>query len=450
MRKLAMNKRKSVLLLLSVFIIIAISQISGAYLNSSKDLPAAKKINGAALANVPPVETAIRTFQERLKQNPNDPVTFTLLANQYIRQARETSDVSGYQRAEDALKEALTLLPNYSLANTTLASVHYARHEFMSALELAQAEYDRNPKNTQALVIIADSHLSLGNYQQAETIYLQLSDMGATPPVLARLAALEELKGNPEEGLALMRRAAGDALQSGGTKESVAWYILRVADMYFNMGQYEQAGDYYEAALRVFDNYPLALAGLGKVNATQGKYDEAIAYYQRAVNIVPQPEYLAALGDLYAITGQPDKAQIQYETVEYIGKLAELNKQVYNRTLANFYSDHDIHQEEALRLALAELEWRRDVYGYDAAAWANYKNGNFEEAQTLMTQALSLGTRDASLYYHAGMIALALEDKAHAAEFLEMALSINPQFSILQARKAQETLQALQQTAATK
>jgi tetratricopeptide (TPR) repeat protein len=445
-----MNKRKSILLLLSIIIIIAASQIYGASSNAPDGLPAAKKINGDAFANIPPVSVAIKTFQERLKQNPDDPVTFTLLANQYIRQARETGDVSGYQRAEDALKEALALLPNYSFANTTLASIHYARHDFASALELAQAEYDRNPKNTQALVIVADSHLSLGNYQEAEAIYLQLNNLGATPPLLARLAALEELKGNPQEGLALMRRAAGGALESGGTKEGIAWYILRVADMYFNMGQYAQAGDYYAAALLVFDHYPLALAGLGKVNAAQGNYDEAIAYYQRAISIVPQPEYLAALGDLYMLTDQPAQAQLQYDTVEYIGKLAELNEKVYNRTLANFYSDHNMHREEALRLALAELEWRRDVYGYDAAAWAHYRNGNFKEAQTLMAQALSLGTRDASLYYHAGMIALALEDKAHAAEFLEMALSINPQFSILGAREARETLQALQQTAATK
>jgi tetratricopeptide (TPR) repeat protein len=310
-------------------------------------------------------------------------------------------------------------------------------------LELAQKEFEMNPKNMQALVTVADAHLSLGNYQEAETIYLQLNDLSTTPPVLARLAALEELKGNPDEGLALMRRAAGEVLQSGGTKEGVAWYILRVADMYFNIGQYQQAGGYYEAALRVFDNYPLALAGLGKVNAAQGNYEGAIAYYQQAVNIIPQPEYLAALGDLYTLTNQPDQAQLQYETVEYIGKLAEINKQVYNRQLANFYSDHDLHPEKALQLALAELRTRKDIYGYDAAAWAYYKNGIYREAQAMMDKAMALGTRDAHLYYHAGMIALKLGDTERAREYLEDALTINPHFSILYAEEATRTLETL-------
>ena len=439
-----MNQRKPILLLLGILFIVMSSQIYGAYFNSPKDLPNPKDIDGSNLANVPPVEVAIMTFQDRLKQNPQDGVTYALLANQYVRQARETGDVSGYQRAEEALQESLRLIPKYSSARTSLAAVYYSQHEFTKALALAQKEYDGNPKNIQALGIVADTQLSLGNYQEAESIYLQLSDIGATPPVLARMAALEELKGNPEEGLILMRRAAGDALQSGGTQEGVAWYILRVADMYFNMGQYKQANGYYEAALRIFDQYHLALAGLGRVNAAQGNYDEAIAYYQRAINIIPQPDYLAALGDLYLLTDQPDLAQVQYKTVEYIGKLASLNKQVYNRQLANFYSDHDRNLDEALQLALAELESRQDIFGYDAAAWAYYKNGNYQGAQTMMEHAMALGTRDARLYYHAGMIALALGNKAEAQQLLDEALTINPYFSILQAEDARDALKTLQ------
>lgn len=442
-----MTRRKTMSLLLSVLIIALSSQIYGAYLNSPKDLPDPEDINSSGLANVPPVEVAIAAFQDRLKQNPQDSITYTLLANQYIRQARETGDVSGYQRAEDALNRALVLLPNYSSARTSLASVYYSRHEFTKALELAQAEYDRNAKNTQALVIVADAQLSLGEYQEADSIYQQVSDAGVTPPLLARIAALEELKGNSEQGLMLMRRAAGDALQAGGTKESVAWYILRVADMYFNMGQYKQAGAYYQAALRVFAHYHLALAGLGKVRAAEGNYEEAIAYYQQAIQVIPQPDYLAALGDLYTLTHQPEQAQVQYKTVEYIGKLAQINRQVYNRQLANFYSDHDMKASEALRLALAELKSRKDIYGYDAAAWAEYRNGNFRQAQVYIQQALSMGTRDARLYYHAGLIAHALRQDQRARAYLELALASNPHFSILDAEHARVTWETLSATA---
>ena len=438
-----MNKRKTILLLFFILAILAYSRSNGSAVDAA-GLPNAQDINGDALASIPPVNDAIKSFQDRIRRNPKDAVSYTILGDLYIRQARETGDVSSYQRAEAALSQALDLLPGYAPAGALLASAHYAQHNFDQALELAERVYESNPKTTSAQVIIGDAYLSLGNYEQAETIYQELGKTEATPPVLARLAHLEELKGNPKEALHLLRRAAGDALRSGGTRESVAWYLLRVGDMYFNIGEIKESGTYYEASLRVFENYHLAQAGLGKVRAAQGKYDEAIAYYQRAISIVPQPDFLAALGDIYMLTNQPDEAQLQYKTVEYIGKLAGINKQIYNRQLANFYSDHDLHLKEALRLALAELESRKDLYGYDAAAWAYYKNGKFEEARVLMDQAMALGTRDARLFYHAGMIALQLGDEAQAREYLEQALTINPHFSVLYADEARTTLDTLQ------
>jgi tetratricopeptide (TPR) repeat protein len=439
-----MNKRRAVLLLLSVLTLIVYSQIGGVFSGSRDSLPDPEKIDGSALANVPPVADAIQAIQKRVKQNPRDAVSYTLLGELYIRQARETGDVSAYQRAEESLGRALELLPSYSPASSSLASVYYAQHEFRQALGLAEQVYENNPKNSQARIIMADSYLSLGDTQQAEAIYAELAQTNTTPPLLARIAYLEELKGNPDQALELIRRAAGEALDAGGTKENVAWYLLRVGDMYFNAGDIRESAKFYAGSLRIFDNYHLALAGLGKVRAAEGKYDEAITYYQRAVNIIPTPELLAALGDLYTITDQPAQAQLQYETVEYIGKLGALNQQVYNRQLANFYSDHDMNPKEALRLALAELEVRKDIYAYDAAAWAHYKNGHFEEAQALMDQALALGTRDAQLHFHAGMIALALGDEAQSRAYLEQALTINPHFSILYASEAQKTLQSLQ------
>jgi tetratricopeptide (TPR) repeat protein len=225
----------------------------------------------------------------------------------------------------------------------------------------------------------------------------------------------------------------------------VAWYLLRVAEMYFNNGEIKEAGNFYEASLRVLDNYHLALAGLGKVRFGQGKYDHAIAYFQQASDIIPQPDHLATLGDLYMLADQPAQAQQQFETVEYIGKLAALNQQIYNRQLANFYSDHDLKLKEALRLALAELEIRKDIYGYDAVAWAYYKNGNFNEAQAMMEHAMVFGTLDARLYYHAGMIAHALGSEQEARRLLEQALAINPYFDMLQVPILRTTLNGLAQ-----
>jgi hypothetical protein len=49
---------------------------------------------------------------------------------------------------------------------------------------------------------------------------------------------------------------------------------------------------------------------------------------------------------------------------------------------------------------------RQDIYGADSLAWALFKASQYKAAAALSEHALALGTRDALLYYHAGMIAV--------------------------------------------
>ena len=264
-----------------------------------------------------------------------------------------------------------------------------------------------------------------------------------TPTVLARLSHLTHLQGDTEKALQLLRRAAQQALDSGQPREGVAWYLVRLGDLHFDSGRIDEAAEHYEAALRVFDTYYLALAALGKARTAQGRYNEAIDLYEHAVAIIPQPVILAALGDLYAKTGDIDNAQLQYDTVEFIAELATINQQVYNRQLVLFYADHDLKLDEALDLAARELGVRKDIYGYDALAWALYKNNRLDEAAEAINEAMKLGTQDAKLYYHAGMIHYHLGDREMAQQYLAHALELNPHFSILYEDDARRTLSEL-------
>lgn len=370
----------------------------------------------------------IEFWRSRFERDPRDYISLTYLARGYINKARERGDVSAYSRAEVALQKALQLNPNYELALVYMSTVRFAQHDFQAALEIANRVYMADPGALQALATVGDAHLELGNYAEAETAYQTLAEQLPSPPVYSRLARLTWLQGRPEQAIPLMQQAVDEAAELGLSGESLAWYYFQLGELYFNTGQLKAAEEQYRAALAQFDRYYLPLAGLGKVHAAQGQYDQAVAYYEQAAAIVPQPDIVAALGDVYTLAGQPEKAQLQYDTVEYIGKLAEINEQVYNRQLANFYADHDVNVDEALVLALAELEIRQDIYAFDTAAWAYYKNGLLNEAGQMIEQAMRLGTRDARLYYHAGMIAKDLGQTAKAKDLLAQALSINPYF----------------------
>lgn len=129
--------------------------------------------------------------------------------------------------------------------------------------------------------------------------------------------------------------------------------------------------------------------------------------------------------------------------MDFIGQLSQRNHQIYNRQLVYIWANHNRHLPEALNLALAELEIRKDTMGWDAAAWAYYKNGSYAEAEKAMQQALKYQVQNALLYYHAGLIAEALDHPQAARQYLTQALSLNPHFDPLQTQQAAAVLARL-------
>ena len=212
--------------------------------------------------------------------------------------------------------------------------------------------------------------------------------------------------------------------------------------MAFSGGDYADAERRYRAALTVFPDYYHALAGVGKVKAAGGDRSGAIDYYKRAIERFPDLAWLAALGDLYRLTERHAEAAAQYKIVTDIGRLNKTNGQLYSRQLALFYADHDREPAEASANAVREYAaGRRDIYGADALAWTALKSDKLTQARTAIKEALRLGTLDAMLFYHAGMIARAAGDNAEARRYLTHALALNPQFDPLQASLARRALQ---------
>ena len=173
-----------------------------------------------------------------------------------------------------------------------------------------------------------------------------------------------------------------------------------------------------------------------------GELEEASKLFERAQYRLPLPDTAAALGDLYQKLGRADAAKRQHELVEFIDQNSAASG-TYSRQLAMFWADHDEKLDQALAIAQKERSTRQDIYTCDALAWILYKNDRLEEAKKSIAEALRLGTRDARLYYHAGMIYNELGDRQSAVRYLTLALQTNPTFDVLQAELAKKSLGAL-------
>jgi tetratricopeptide (TPR) repeat protein len=387
----------------------------------------------------------IAYYQQLLTRNPQSARAYYGLGDAMIRKGRETGDPAYLNRAEEALNKSLDIMPQKAGALRHLAYVFYSRHEFAPAAVHARKAVEMNPDDADSYGVLGDALLEVGQYLEAEAAYKIMIELDKSLYSYSRLAGLKSLRGENADAVDDLKRATAIGKAEKRPAESIAWTEWQLGAEYFAVGDLEKADASYRRSLSDYPNYYRALAGLAQLRAAQQGYDEAITLYQNAIGVIPMPEYIAALGDIYTKVGNLDEARRQYELVEYIGKLSAINRVLYNRELAYFYADHDMKPLEGLELAKRELEYRKDIYAYDVVAWNLFRNGQFEAAGEAINQALKLGTKDAKLFYHAGMIFNRLGDKRKAKDYLGRALAINPHFHVLFADNAVRILRELEE-----
>ncbi len=393
-------------------------------------------------------DRVIRFLEDRIRSDPEDFRALNKLAGHYLQRLRETGNTEYLSLTFRAARRSLDVIPaELNLGGlTALAQAEYAAHNFVAARDhaLRLTELDRG--KSYPYEILGDALLELGEYEGAAEAFRQMAARSGGFGTQTRLARLASLRGEVDAAQSYFLRALAFALDSQApSREALAWSRWQVGETAFATGDYEAAERHYREALTTFPDYYNARASLGRARAARGDVVGAIAHYEDVVLRLPDPTFVAALGDLYALAGRPGNAATQYALVEHIARLSALNGTLYNRQLALFYADHDMNAEAAYSNALAEYQVRRDIYGADAVAWTAFKAGKLAEAQTAMQEALRLGTRDARLFYHAGMIARAAGDEALAIDYLGRALALNPRFDPLHAPIARGTLEALRE-----
>ncbi len=367
-------------------------------------------------------------LQTTLETNPEDEHSWALLGLAYQQRARESGDPSYYTKSDGALHRALALKSDDDLVYGGLGSLALSRHRFLDALALGRKAHSLNRYSARNYGVIGDALVELGRYREAFQAFDAMNRLRPSLSSYARVSYGRELIGRTQAAIRAMKLAV-DAATS--TTEPNAWTHVQLGKLYFSHGRYADAETEYRIANAVFPNYAYGLDALAQVEAAQGRYRQAITHERSAVELIPLPQYVGALGDLYRATGRPVLARREYSLIGAIERLLHANGVKTDLEIALFDVDHSIDLTHALSLARIGQRDRPSIDGDDVLAWALARTGRCAEALGHSKAALRLGTQDALKFFHRGMIERCLGHTSEARGWFARALALNPSFSVI-------------------
>jgi tetratricopeptide (TPR) repeat protein len=400
----------------------------------------------------PQRKQTIEFLEAKVRSDPDDFIAYNMLASEYLREMRETGDIAYLELALRSAKASLAAVPAEQNKGglAVLAQAEFSAHDFAGSRDHAKRLAEIDPGKGYVYQLLGDAHFELGEYDEARAAFAKMEEFGGFQAItqvaieqrLARLALLEGDDKKAKDHIANAIRIAERPPRVND--ETVAFCHWQAGELEFAAGNHKAASAHYQTASKIVPNYLRASASLARVMAAEGDLQGAIKSLEDVTARMPDPAYVALLGDIYAKAGRVEEAARQYALVEQIARLGAAKGGLYDRELALFYANHDLNVEQACESASAQYQIRRDIYGADIYAWACHKAGRLEEARTAIAEALRFGTQDARLFYHAGMIEKAAGNKDTARSHLTAALKLNPGFDPAQADLARLALRELE------
>src|SRR5829696_4044641 len=422
----------------------ALESVSGASAIAPSGPSAIETLVGAPQRPQTGLDSRIQSLQETLRgddQRAKGPAA-TMLGQAYLQKARETGDPGYYPKAEALFQQALAGDGDDVDAIVGLGTLALARHQFAGALDCGEQARPLAPYHAAAYGVIGDAQVELGRYDEAIETVQAMIDLRPDLSSYSRVSYLRELMGDREGALVAMKQAA---TAGSAYVENVAWARVQLGNLRFDGGDLAGAASEYAAALAALPGYAPGLAGQARVAAAGGDLDRAAELYEKAVRAIPLPEYVVGYGDVLTAAGRPDEASAQYALVAAIQQLYAANGVDTDLELALYTADHGRPQDlpRAVEQARAQVAVRPSIVAWDVLAWTLYRSGDLDGAAEASKEALRLGTHNALMQFHAGMIAAARGETAQAISFLESALEINPHFSVRYAPEVRATLERL-------
>jgi tetratricopeptide (TPR) repeat protein len=328
------------------------------------------------------------------------------------------SSLGDADSARRRFARALELSPKMADAAIALADLDANNGDWDDALRLSNQGLQTKPDSALAYTVEAKVSMAKGNRVKAEA---QLrSALDRDPVFLPAIAALLDLQVGQGRGKEATERISALATQHlGDTKLRM---LLALA--YVKQGDLTKAEAIVKEVLGIDRNMQDAYAMLGQIRRARGAWDEAIAWYKRAIEANPKKvENYMALSGLYE---KQDAWEDAKRVAEQAHSLDPTSPFIANN-LAYLYLEHAGDAHTALLLAQqAKKKLPDSPIVSDTIGWAYYKLGLAEAAVGQLSESVRRAPGNATYEYHLGMAYLAAGHPGNAARFLRQTLASNP------------------------
>jgi tetratricopeptide (TPR) repeat protein len=379
-------------------------------------------------AELAAIDEQIAKVEARAAKQPGSWMALEQVANLWLRRARLSGNYDDYAKAEDALARAFATAPANAGPFLTRAALNFTLHR----LDAVGPDLDKVASqpllddNIRAVVesMRGDLAFERGQYPAARTHFDAALALDRTPSILAKLALWHLRMGEFEQAERLYLDA--EAMMIGPALEPHAWTHLQLGIMDLERGRYEEAFEHYRSGAAQLGGWWLIEEHIAEIAVLLGMPKFATALYDEIIARTGKPEFIDAKAALLAEAGDAEgsAALVEQATGIYEAELKRFPEASYGHAL-----DHYLEfgpPARALELAEANHRLRPHVEAKLGLAQARLGVGDVAGAKAIVDEALATDYISADLFWVASQVYAAHGDTSQAATLREQAQGLNP------------------------
>ena len=359
---------------------------------------------------------AFANYQRVIELVPDHERALMKLARFYL-EARATD------RVVELCDQVLAKMPGHVEAQTLKIAVQAIKGDRDGATRAAETLADKHPTDPDAATLLATMYLAQGRPNEVEPVMQRainansgnLDLMNSFATVLIRLEKYDR---------------AEDMLKKIAEAEpKVLDHRLRLAGFYDERHQYDKAESLLRDMIRVDPDNEQRYLALAKFQLTRRGFAEGETALMEGRRALPRSSAIRlALGELYELNNQPDKAQAIYEEMrgDFRGKPPALEAKVKLAALA-FSGGRREEGEKELAEVLKENPHSSE--GLLLRGKLALQRGDGREAIQDFRTVLKDRPESAEVHALLGRAYLATSDPVLARESLEQAVALNPRMA---------------------